>query len=114
MRRQLQKFCAVFFVSAILGGGPGAPVLDALLYHWGPVDLSVSRSQLHAQGERTGHADACSLGCVRTQPTPVTTASPAIVLVALVTATTVVRTAVPPTPHRFSPQQPRAPPAPSA
>jgi len=98
-------------IAGILGGGSGAPVLDAVVYHLGGrPDHPVTH--LEPKGTRHNHDDACTLGWqLRVQPSASATFVAPIIPVRLAAAAL----PLPPSPPRatasFSPQRSRAPPA---
>ncbi len=70
MRRSwLSRAGAVLLIAGMLGGGSGAPVLDALLYHRDAAHPDHPVTHLEPKGTRHTHSDQCTLGwLLRVQP----------------------------------------------
>jgi hypothetical protein len=116
MRRSwASRATALLLVAGMLGGGAGAPVLDALVYHRDAAHPDHPVTHLEPQGTRHTHSDACTLGwLLRVQPSASATFAPLVVPVRLAVAA--LRSPAPPprATSFFSPQDSRAPPARSA
>ena len=113
MRRSwAARATVVLLIAGILGGGSGAPVLDAVVYHLGGARPDQPVTHLEPKGARHNHGDACTLGwLLRVQPSASSRFVPAVIPVRLA----VVAATMPPSAPRattfFSPQRSRAPPA---
>jgi len=101
----------VLLIAGMLGGGSGAPVLDALLYHRDAAHPDHPVTHLEPRGARHTHSDGCTLGwLLRVQPSASAAFVPVVVPVRLAAAAL---TSPPSTPRAttfFSPQRSRAPP----
>jgi hypothetical protein len=109
------RVTAVLLIAGMLGGGSGAPVLDAIVYHRDARHPDQPVTHLEPQGTRHTHSDACTLGwLLRVQPS----ASAAFVAVVVPVRLAITEVTSPPTAPRatsfYSPQDSRAPPARSA
>ena len=85
-RSWLRRLTAIAVAIAVLGGGPGAPVLDALIYHRDASEHRAPGTHVEADGTRLGHDDSCSLGWLRAQPPASPAPAPVLVRVAVRTA----------------------------
>ena len=69
-----------FLLSLFLLGGPGLPLIDAVVWH-GSGSSQVAGSRLDAPGAARTHADTCSLAAPLPVPAPVPcTVSPSLAL----------------------------------
>lgn len=106
---------AFLLIAGMLGGGSGAPVLDAVVYHRDARHPDRPVTHLEPQGTRHTHSDACTLGwLLRVQPSASTTFVAVVVPVRLAVAEVASPPAAPRATTFFSPRQSRAPPARSA
>jgi hypothetical protein len=109
------RVTAFLLIAGMLGGGSGAPVLDAILYHRDAAHPDQPVTHLEPQGARHNHSDACTLGwLLRVQPSASATLPSVVVAVRLAT---VDNCPPPPSPRAttfFTPQDSRAPPLRSA
>lgn len=69
-RRPLLTALRAFLLSLFLLGGPGLPLVDAVLWH-GSGSQSVAGSRVNAQGAPRAHADVCALAAPLPVPVPV-------------------------------------------
>lgn len=116
MRRSwLSRASAVLLIAGMLGGGQGAPVLDALIYHRDAAHADHPVTHLEPKGTRHTHSDQCTLGwLLRVQPSASAAPCPAVVPVRLPVAAPVYPAPAPRATTFFSPRHSRAPPASSA
>jgi hypothetical protein len=116
MRRSwLGRASAVLLIAGMLGGGSGAPVLDALLYHRDAAHPDHPVTHLEPKGTRHTHSDECTLGwLLRVQPSASAAPCPAVVAVRMSIAAPALPAPAPRATSFFSPQHSRAPPARSA
>jgi hypothetical protein len=113
MRRSwASRATVVLLIAGILGGGSGAPVLDAVLYHLGGARPDHPVTHLEPKGARHNHGDACTLGwLLRVQPAASATFVRAAVPLRLVATPLTCAPSAPRATTFFSPQRSRAPPA---
>src|SRR6185312_10394661 len=79
-RSWLGRATVLLLIAGILGGGSGAPVVDALLYHTNPDRAHSAAPHFEPLGTRHAHGDRCTLGqLLRVQPPASSTPEPAIV-----------------------------------
>lgn len=115
LRSWASRVTALLLVAGMLGGGAGAPVLDALVYHRDAAHPDHPVTHLEPQGTRHTHSDACTLGwLLRVQPSASATFTPLVVPVRLAVAALRSPAPRPRATSFFSPQDSRAPPARSA
>jgi hypothetical protein len=115
LRSWASRVATVLLIAGMLGGGAGAPVLDALVYHRDAAHPDHPVTHLEPRGTRHTHSDACTLGwLLRVQPSASAIFTPLVVPVRLAVAA--LRSPAPPprAASFFSPQDSRAPPARSA
>ena len=114
-RSRLGRATVVLLIAGILGGGSGAPVLDALLYHRDAAHAERPVTHLEPQGTRHTHSDECTLGwLLRVQPSASAAPSAAVVPVKLSCTAPLWHTPAPRATTFFAPQHSRAPPVRSA
>ena len=114
-RSWVARASAVLLIAGMLGGGSGAPVLDALLYHRDAAHPDHPVTHLEPKGTRHTHSDECTLGwLLRVQPSASAAPCPAVVPVRLSVAAPAYPTPAPRATTFFTLQQSRAPPARSA
>jgi hypothetical protein len=115
LRSWASRVTALLLVAGMLGGGAGAPVLDALVYHRDAAHPDHPVTHLEPQGTRHSHSDACTLGwLLRVQPSASATFAPLVVPVRLAVAALRSPAWPPRATSFFSPQDSRAPPVRSA
>ncbi|HET7599339.1 MAG TPA: hypothetical protein VFK09_03560 [Gemmatimonadales bacterium] len=113
-RRRLAPFKAILLLAIGLSGGPGLPVVDAVVYHRAP-DLRRLEARFQAAGTRICHADVCTLGRLLPVPRPEGgTGGPLRVATLPFRSLSHAVPAAPPASAATAPQHSRAPPALSA
>ena len=114
-RSWLGRATVLLLIAGILGGGSGAPVVDALLFHTRPGAATSQAPHFEPQGSRHAHADKCTLGqLLRVQPSASASFEPAIVAAQSLTVARTPYASSPRATRFFTPQHSRAPPARSA
>lgn len=115
LRSWASRVTALLLIAGMLGGGSGAPVLDALLYHRDAAHPDRPVTHFEPQGTRHTHSDSCTLGwLLRVQPSASAAFAPVVVPVRLAIASLPSPASPPRATSFFSPQHSRAPPARSA
>jgi hypothetical protein len=105
----------LLLIAGVLGGGAGAPVFDALLYHHDDGAHAQHLAHLEPRGTRHAHADACTLGWLLTvQPSTSSAVQPGLLAAQLLVASAPFAIAAPWPTRLLSSQHSRAPPARSA
>ncbi len=105
----------LLFIAATLGGGSGAPVLDALVFHHDAARPDHPVTHFEPKGTRHAHRDACTLGwLLRVQPSASAALAAVVVPERLAVASVIAPPSAPRAMGVCSSQDSRAPPARSA
>lgn len=112
MKRLRSVYPALVLLLALLGGGFGLPIADALLFHGNPNGQPTVASNLTDEGSARAHVQVCSLE-KSTVPKKALPGLPGVVVLRELAVQTApsVHTDQPPTRHTPDTYQSRAPPS---